>query len=72
MLGTLLAAVTVARARFLRQAADADRSLRATRAANVLKARIKSPGAPAEPTPPGTSELGGVAANLHDPHDHAN
>lgn len=36
VLGTLLVSVTVARARFIRQAADAERRLRATRAADAL------------------------------------
>jgi hypothetical protein len=51
VLGTLLVSVAMARARFMRQAADAERSIRATRAADALLATWLTGSTPSVPAP---------------------
>jgi len=62
VLGTLLAAVTVARGRFVRQGAEADRRLQATRAVDALLSQWLS-GSPQAVPMRGQGPLIGGAAN---------
>src|SRR5687767_9012408 len=61
VLGTLLAAVTVARGRFLRQWAEADRRLAATRAVDALLSEWLSGSPQAVPVNSRGSLVGGAA-----------
>ena len=61
VLGTLLAAVTVARGRFVRQWAEADRRLQATRAVDALMSEWLSGSPQAVPTHARGPLIGGAA-----------